>query len=1446
MATQATSKIPTEGGPKTPTKTKSTTSSAKGSPKSTTSQAQKKAPTRGGIAGKDKASTPPRKLKRKVDDTITPTAAEKTSKSGAGPANETPERLASAGRKNVPNKKSLEQRAPEPEPEPEAESGTEEEGQEEQEQQQEVEGEDAGIQLEENDEAGGNDEVPEGDEYDEEAEEPAEEEEQPDEVSTAAPTEQRGEPLDNESQASGSTTGGFFSRTGNGLNSFARGLHGVAGSLSQGNAKGAAGGLTETADGVKGTTEGGIGDIANALPLDLSALKGLEIGEGGKVLDKSGNPLGQVVEGDPDDLVGQTVGDDGEIVDEDGDLIGRVDLLGDVQKKVTETLDQVKDNLPSLEDLAGLPVSEGGEIKDKDGNVIGRIVEGEPEDLIGQPLNEAGEIVDEDGDLIGRAEVISPEEALKTIQENTGKVQEAADGAVPDDIEGKVDEVKSSLPQLADLDGLPVSEGGQIKDKAGKVIGKVVEGDPEDLVGQTINGAGEIVDEDGDLIGRVEVQSPNEAAEKVTEQVDGAKNKVSEAGEGLAPQVQILQGRKISKKGKILDEEGDVIGKIAEGFDPKDLAGKKPNEKGEILDKEGNVIGKVEVVPGEAADSAFKSLQDEAEEAGFAVEDVRDKAEETADTVTKPTPDAQGLAALDGLEVNEDGNVLDSDGNVLGKLENGNLEEIAGKTVNEKGLVIDDDGNILGRVSLVNTDDAKDAAGDTVDDVQDTVDDAQGAEPELPSVSTLEGLKVNKFGKIINDAGVPVGELTEGDAKKLAKVGATLDDEGRFWDNRGNVIGKARTVPIEENDAEGPFAGLEGLVVAQDGWVEDENGNRVGKIVEGDAKKLVGRAVDEDGDILDKRGNAVGHAERYEQPEEPEPEKPEKPDFSSVAGLSPNKTGNVIGYDGVPIARVAEGNLKEVAGRKVDSDGQIWNDSGKVIGRVELIPEDERETKPEGVFGGLEGLIVNKEGLVEDEEGNVVGKIVEGDAKKLRGRAVDEDGDILDKYGNVKGRAEPYEVPEEEVEEDDLSSLEGKKVNKMGNVVDEHGTVFGRISNGDPKKLAGKRVDGKGQIWSDNGKVIGQAELIPGNEQGKPEGLFFGYDDAKAGKDGVVVDGSGKIIGRLTEGDAKRLQGRAVDEDGDILDKSGNVIGKAERWEPEEKPRDVNPMSGRKVNKQGEVRDENGDLIGKVTEGNLKNLIGKSIDDNGYVVDNDGNKIGEATLIENLLEEEPQEEPQEEVSPEELEKQQKAENDRKLAERICAILSDTLGKIEPVCKQITELIEKADRTPKDELDEEKLVQDVKPLLEEGGRMLQECNGAIRALDPDGRIAATAKARAQTHEATPEEYRLADLLKELTQTVVKTIDNGRKRIQDMPHAKKKLNPLWSLLSEPLFQIIAAVGLLLSGVLGLVSRLLDGLGLGGLVRGLLGGLGVDKLLEGLGLGSITESLGFGKKK
>ncbi|EQL00161.1 LEA domain protein [Ophiocordyceps sinensis CO18] len=176
---------------------------------------------------------------------------------------------------------------------------------------------------------------------------------------------------------------------------------------------------------------------------------------------------------------------------------------------------------------------------------------------------------------------------------------------------------------------------------------------------------------------------------------------------------------------------------------------------------------------------------------------------------------------------------------------------------------------------------------------------------------------------------------------------------------------------------------------------------------------------------------------------------------------------------------------------------------------------------------------------------------------------------------------------------------------------------------------------------------------------------------------------------------------------------------------------------------------------------------------------------------------------------------------------------------------ITDKIDSAERKPKDELDEEQLVKEVKPLIEEGHRVLTETNGAIRGLDPDGRIQRNAKQKAGTRDATPEEHHLAEVLKELTGTVSQTIDNARRKIEGMPHAKKELNPLWGLLSEPLFQILAAVGLLLNGVLGLVGRLLGGLGLGGLVDKLLGGLGLNKILGSLGLGGALDAL-TGKKK
>jgi len=285
-------------------------------------------------------------------------------------------------------------------------------------------------------------------------------------------------------------------------------------------------------------------------------------------------------------------------------------------------------------------------------------------------------------------------------------------------------------------------------------------------------------------------------------------------------------------------------------------------------------------------------------------------------------------------------------------------------------------------------------------------------------------------------------------------------------------------------------------------------------------------------------------------------------------------------------------------------------------------------------------------------------------------------------------------------------------------------------------------------------------------------------------------------------------------------------------------------MSGRKVNKKGEVVNEDGDTVGRLTEGELLNCAGKKIDDDGDVVDGKGAKVGHVSLLEDIPDPEPEPEPEPEPQPEETEEEkaerQKAEQDRKLAAQMGTAIEQSLDKIKPVLRMIVQTIDKEERKPEKERDEEDLVKQVKPLIEEGGRILTECNGAIRGMDPDGRIQANAKHKAASKEASPEEHHLADLLKELTGWVTETIENAKRKIEDMPHAKKEINPLWTLLTEPLGQILAAVGLLLAGVLGLVGKLLSGLGLGGLLNNLLGGLGLTNLLDGLGLGSIVGSL------
>jgi len=187
--------------------------------------------------------------------------------------------------------------------------------------------------------------------------------------------------------------------------------------------------------------------------------------------------------------------------------------------------------------------------------------------------------------------------------------------------------------------------------------------------------------------------------------------------------------------------------------------------------------------------------------------------------------------------------------------------------------------------------------------------------------------------------------------------------------------------------------------------VIDATGAVIGKIIDGDPKKLAKREIvdiDEEGNLIDKKGRIVGQILL--------PGQEEDVDYSILEGFKVNKAGNVTDDEGNLIGRLVEGDVKRCAGRECDEDGYIYSDSGKQIGRAEPVPEEEREDKP---FEDFPGAVVQHDGSVVFN-GTRVGTVVEGDPKKLEGKTVDADGDINDKNGNVIGKAERYEEPEEE------------------------------------------------------------------------------------------------------------------------------------------------------------------------------------------------------------------------------------------------------------------------------------------------------------------------------------------------------------------------------------------------------------------------------------------------
>lgn len=1204
----------------------------------------------------------------------------------------------------------------------------------------------------------------------------------------------------------------------------------------------------------------------------------------GSVTGAVGNTVGGVTGAVGDtakgatDTVGNTVGGPAkDATDAVGDTAkGATDTVGDTTKGATDT---VGDTAKGATDAAGGLTSDATsqatdtktpaetpkapEVKDEESDVKSEVTDqkdnikledreapAETDDKLNELAPESEEAKEATKNASEEAKDI-PEEAKEDVK---SKVDEQ-DAPKPEDVEDKLqktegakDEAQSEVPEgdVAKTEA-PVDEADkskapgddlksvapgeeaagtdEIQDKAAQgeeaAQDKVAEGEqaaedlPEDAQSKAAEGekTAEDLPEDaqskaaegeeaaeGKVAEGEEVAGDvaDEAKDKAAEGEEVAEDKVAEGEEAAKEPLDfsLLKGTTVDKEGNLVNSKGDKIGKVVEG-ELKQLIGLSCDDQGQIWDKTGKQLGKAEPIP-----------EWDREQKDFSI--------------------------LKGTTVDKEGNLVNDKGHLIGRVIEGEIKQLIGLSADDQGTIWDRTGKQVGKAEPL----------------------PEWERGEQKDYSILKGMTVDKNGMLVNEKGHLFGKVVEGEIKQL--IGLSSDDQGTIWDRTGKAAGKAEPLPEWERGEQKDFSILKGATVDKEGNLNSEKGDTIGKVIEGEIKQLVGLKSDENGKIW-RDGKVVGQAEPLA-----EWDRVQKKDRSILKGTKVNKTGKLVDANGTVLGKVVEGDLKELIGKRADENGDIWNDSGEVIGKGEPVSVSEREEKSSAPFENFPGATVESDGRVM-YQGEQVGEVIEGNPKELKGSEVDEDGDILDRRGNTIGKAKRWEAPEAEEEKPvDNSALAGKRVNKAGNLVSESGEIYGRVVEGDVQKLVGRMSDRDGNIRSESGDIIGKAELVSEGERGgKKDGPFAELKNCTVGKDGKVVNQAGETVGRLVIGDAKALVGRSVDDDGEIVDSNGNVIGKAERWEEPEKEKSHNPLAGRKVNREGNVVDADGNIIGKLTSGEIVDCQGKEVDEDGDVFNQKGTVVGHVTLLEDIPKEEPEPEPEGETEEERLKREQaeeeiknekdEAEKNKKLAQQLAYQIEQTLERLRPICKSINDKISAAEAQKPEDRDEEELVRQVKPLIEDGGKLLTETNGIIRGLDPDGRIARNAKQKTSAGEATPEEAHLANLLKELSTEIQTCIDEGKRKLEGMPHAKKEINPLWGLLAEPLFQIVAAVGLLLSGVLGLVGKLLgpilgpllNGLGLGGLLDGLLGGLGLKKILGSLGLGDVVGTV-TGQKK
>lgn len=329
----------------------------------------------------------------------------------------------------------------------------------------------------------------------------------------------------------------------------------------------------------------------------------------------------------------------------------------------------------------------------------------------------------------------------------------------------------------------------------------------------------------------------------------------------------------------------------------------------------------------------------------------------------------------------------------------------------------------------------------------------------------------------------------------------------------------------------------------------------------------------------------------------------------------------VVDADGNLIGRIVGDNIVGADGRILGKivDGQAVGFDGNVIGNIvrglnaddPLLRMHERATVVRDEQGNVLGRVVD--GKVIDASGNAIGSVVDGKAVGVDGKSLGkvEANVVLDSQGRV------VDMSRSRVQNHAASAQQERQV-----VRDAAGNIRGWVDGDQIVDAQGKVIGSyrDGKAYDLDGKLLGSISTVVQDAQGKIVG--------EMGQ--VARDADGKIIGRVVDGKLLAADGKVLGtvKDGQVLGRDGKVLGKVENIQLDSNGRPIegNVRVARDANGKvlgtlvgDDIIDAQGRKVGSVKNGEVRDLSGQLVagaqvavqrDAKVVVRDADGNVIG--------------------------------------------------------------------------------------------------------------------------------------------------------------------------------------------------------------------------------------------